>query len=92
MNQKSSTLLGYVNAFTKPESDTSLPKFNADEYNKFKVYLKTIKILNKEVVSHSEFYKMCIKELHHKNNDHQALKKETDEMRVKESKVLGIWR
>ena len=39
-----------VDAFVKPESDKSLPKFNADDYNEFQVYLKRIKIGNKEMV------------------------------------------
>ena len=49
--------LEMVDDVTKPESDKLIPKFNADEYNEFKMYLKKIKIINKEVVSDNEFYK-----------------------------------
>ena len=81
-------LLEMVDVFSKPESDKLLPKFNAEEYNEFKMYLKRIKILNKEVVSHNEFYKMCMKELHQKHNDNETLKKKMDEMRFREADVV----
>ena len=66
--------LDMVNAFAKPESDKSLPKFNAGEYDEFTMYLKRIKILNNKVVSHNELSKMFMKELHQKHNDNQTLK------------------
>ena len=78
--------LEMVDAFAKPESDKSLP--NADEYNQFEVYLKKIKILNEEVVYHNEFHKMCMNKLHQRHNDHQTLKKEMVEMRVREADLV----
>ena len=60
------------------KSDNAFPKFNADEDSEFKMYLKRIKTLNKEVVTHNECCKICMKELHHKHNDDQNLKKKMD--------------
>ena len=82
------TFLEMVDAHAKPESDKSLPKINAAEYNEFKTYLKRIEILIEEVVFKNEFYGMCVKELHHKNNDHQTLKKKMNEMRVREADLI----
>ena len=59
--------LEMVDDVAKPESDKLILKVNADEHNECKMYLKRIKILNKEVVSFYEFYKMCMKELHYKH-------------------------
>ena len=42
------------------------------------------------MVSNNEFYKMCMKELHQKHNDHQTLKKEMDEMSVREADLVKI--
>ena len=41
INQKSLDLI--ANERCTPESDESLPQFNADEYNEFKMYLKRLK-------------------------------------------------
>ena len=60
-----------------------LPK--ADEYNEFKIYFKKNKILNEKVLSNNQFYKMCMKELQHKHNDHQTLKMVMYDMRVREA-------
>ena len=47
------------------------------------MYLKRIKILNEEVVFTNGFYGLCVKELYHKHKDHQTLKMEMDEMKIK---------
>ena len=77
-----------VDAFAKPKSHESLSKYNADKYNEFKLYLNRIKILNKEVSCHNEFYIMFMKDFHQKDNDNQTLKKEMDEMRVREADLV----
>ena len=73
-----------VSMFAKQNSDKSLSKFSPDEYSEYKLYLKQINILNKEVVSIFEFYKMGTSELYNKHNDHQILKKDMNEIRVRE--------
>ena len=83
------TFLEMVDALPKLKSDQSFPTFSADYYHEFKMYLKRINILNEEVVSNNEFYGMCEKELHHKQNDHQTLKMTIYEMKVKKKQ---IWR
>ena len=75
--------LEMVDGVAKPESDKSIPKINADEYDDFKMYLTMIKTLNKEVVLNHALYKMCMKELHHNHNN-----QEMDEMRVREPDLV----
>ena len=41
-SEESQHFLEMVDACAKPKSDKSLPKFNADEYNEFKMFLKRI--------------------------------------------------
>ena len=44
------------------------------------------------MVAHNELYKMCMKRLHQKHHENQTLKKEMDEMRVREADlVYRIW-
>ena len=52
------------------------------------MYLKRIKILNKEVVSNNEFYAMCMEELHHKHNDHQTLQRAMLAITVREADLV----
>ena len=87
-------VLEMVDALAKSKLDKALPKFNADQFNESKIYLKRIEILNKEVISNNEFYAMHMKELHQKHNDHQFSKTIMYEMRVKEAVFmeLVIWR
>ena len=66
--EENQCLLDMVNAFAKPESDKSLPKFNADECHQFKMYLKRIIILNKDLVSHNKFYKIQASSIQYSSN------------------------
>ena len=80
--------LTLVNAFAKPESDKSLPKLIADEYNEFEMYLMRIKIFKKEFVSHKKVFKICMKALYQKQNDYKTLKKKMDEKKVWEADLV----
>ena len=53
--------------------DKALPKFDADEYNEFEIYLKWIDLLKWEVVFANKFFAICPTEVHHKDKAHQSL-------------------
>ena len=61
-------------AFATPFPDKVLTKFEADEHNEFKMYLKRMEMLNKVVASDNYFREICMTELHHKHKAHQYLK------------------